>query len=199
MRRFSKGEAIRFGWTTVTQNFGLALVAMLIIVIIHGFSAYSRSGIAAVVAFVFTIVVALGAMRMVLRFVDGDRGELVDLFAKIPLVISYVIATLLVGIITIFAFCLLIIPGIYVGIRLQFYGWAIVDKDLGPLAAMQESWEITEGSVWNLFLLGLLFFLIGILGLMAIGLGLLITVPLTLVATGYVYRALERGGVSEDI
>ena len=129
---------------------------------------------------------------MALRFVDGDRGELVDLFAQIPLIIPYFIASIVVGIITTTGFVLLIIPGIYWGLRFQFFGWVIVDKEVGPLEAMQESWEITRGSAGNLFLFALLLFAVNLLGLLALGIGLIITVPLSLVATGYVYRTLER-------
>jgi uncharacterized membrane protein len=129
---------------------------------------------------------------MSLRFVDDERGELVDLFAKIPLIIPYLIASIVVAVIVMVGFILLIIPGIYLALRLQFFGWAIVDKDLGPFAAIQESWEMTQGSAWNLFLLWWLLLFVNVAGMLALGIGLLVTSPLTLVAMAYVYRKLER-------
>ncbi len=199
MKLFSKREAIGFGWTTVIGNLGLALVAMFIVVLINVFPVYTESAVVAFVSAIFTMVVALGVMRMALRFVDGDRGELADLFAQIPLIIPYFIASIVVGIITTTGFVLLIIPGIYWGLRFQFFGWVIVDKEVGPLEAMQESWEITRGSAGNLFLFALLLFAVNLLGLLALGIGLIITVPLSLVATGYVYRTLERTDEEEPL
>ena len=131
-------------------------------------------------------------MRMALRFVDGDRGELADLFAKISLIIPYFVASIVVGIITTVGFMLLIIPGIYWGLRFQFFGWVIVDKEVGPLEAMRESWEITRGSAGSLFLFALLLFAVNLVGALVVLVGLIVTVPLSLVATGYVYRTLER-------
>ena len=192
MKVFSKGEAIRFGWTTVIGNLGLFIVAILIVWLMSAFPAIWDSWVVYAVAWLFAMVVTLGVMRMSLRFVDEERGELVDLFAKIPLIIPYLIASIIVGIIVMIGFCLLIIPGIYLALRLQFFGWAIVDKELGPIAAIQESWEITQGSAGNLFLLWWLLLFVNVAGMLALGIGLLVTSPLTLVAMGYVYRKLER-------
>jgi uncharacterized membrane protein len=194
MKMFSKGEAIRFGWSTVTANLGLALVAMLIVVMINIFPVYTDSVVVALVSAFFTMVVALGVMRMALRFVDGERGELVDLFAKIPLIVPYLVASIVVGIVTTIGFILLIVPGIYWGLRLQFFGWVIVDKEVGPFEAMQESWEMTRGAAWQLFLLWLVLFFVNILGCVALGIGLLVTIPLSVVAMGHVYRSLESSG-----
>jgi len=193
MSKFSKTEAVRFGWTIVTTNLGLAIMAMIIVLMINAFPVYTESVVVALVSAFFTMVVALGVMRMALRFVDGERGELIDLFAKIPLIVPYLIASIIVGLVTTAGFILLVIPGIYWGLRLQFFGWVIVDKEVGALEATRVSWEITRGSAWQLFLMWWLLFFVNVLGLLAIGIGLLVTVPLSLVAMGHVYRALERG------
>ena len=193
MSKFSKGEAVRFGWTIVMANLGLAIVAMIIMLMINAFPVYTESVVVALVSAFFTMVVALGVMRMALRFVDGERGELIDLFAKIPLVVPYLIASIIVGLVTTTGFILLVIPGIYWGLRLQFFGWVIVDKEVGALEATRVSWEITRGSAWQLFLMWWLLFFVNVLGFLAIGIGLLVTVPLSLVAMGHVYRTLERG------
>ena len=87
---------------------------------------------------------------------------------------------------------LCIIPGIILSVRFQFFGWAIVDRELGPFEAMQESWELTRGSFWNLVLLWLVLAGINILGALALGVGLLITSPMSMVAVGFVYRRLEE-------
>jgi uncharacterized membrane protein len=57
---------------------------------------------------------------------------------------------------------------------------------------MRLSWEMTRGSCWNLFVFSLLLGVINILGMIALFIGLLITVPLSVVAIGYVYRRLEE-------
>jgi uncharacterized membrane protein len=190
--KFSKGEAIKFGWSTTIGNLGLFVFAVLTLMVIQLMPVLlTQSAVVMIVGTLLGMVVTMGIMRMVLRFADGDRGELVDLFATFPLLVNYVIATILVGIIVMIGMLFFIIPGIFLGIRLQMYTWAIVDKQVGPLEALQLSWDITRGSVWNLILFGLLLGLVNILGLLALGIGMVVTGPLSMLATGYVYRQLE--------
>jgi uncharacterized membrane protein len=85
---------------------------------------------------------------------------------------------------------LLIIPGIFFGIRLKYATYLVIDKNLGPLEAIKGSWKITRGNVWNLFFLSILLGLINLLGLLCLVIGLFITVPLSMLATAFVYRKL---------
>ncbi len=47
---------------------------------------------------------------------------------------------------------LLIVPGIYLGLKYQFYGYAIADKGIGPIDALKESDRMTEGAKQNLLI-----------------------------------------------
>jgi len=195
--KFSKGEAIRFGWTTTTGNLGLLVMALLIITAIGVMPVVaSDSWVVMAVAWVLDLIVGLGVMRMALRFVDGEKGELVDLFSTFSLIGPYLIASIMVGLAVIVGFCLLILPGVYWAVRLYMFPWVIVDKRVGAFEAMRQSWAITEGSFWNLFLLGLLLCGINILGTMALLVGLLLTIPLSVLAVGYAYRRLEQAAIN---
>ena len=190
---FSKAEAIKFGWETTLKNFGVLILALIIVCAIGVMPAVATDSlVVAAVAWVLGMVVGLGIVRMTLRFVDGEKGELVDLFSTIPLVFSYLIASIVIGIVVTIGFCLLILPGVYWSVRLYLFPWVLVDKGVGPFEAMRQSWEMTRGSFWNLFLLGLLLGVINILGTIALLIGLLVTIPLSIVAVGYAYRRLEE-------
>ena len=190
--KFSKGEVIKFGWSTTTGNLGLFVFAVLTILLIQLMPLLlTESVVVVIVGTLLGFVVTMGIMRMSLRFVDGDRGEFVDLFATFPLLVKYILASIVAGAIVMVGMLLFIIPGIFLGIRLQMYTWAIVDKQAGPIEALRQSWEMTRGSAWNLFLLGLLLGLVNMLGLLAIGVGMLVTAPLSMVAMGHAYRKLE--------
>jgi hypothetical protein len=196
VRRFSKGDAIKFGWETTTGNLGLLILALMIIVAIGVMPAVvSDSWVVATVAWVFDMAVGMGILRMTLRFVDGEKGELVDLFSTIPLIFKYLVASIVVGFVVTVGFCLLILPGIYWSVRLYMFPWVLVDKDVGPFEALRQSWEMTRGSFWNLILLGVLLCGINILGTIALLLGLLVTIPLSVVAVGYAYRRMEEATI----
>lgn len=105
--------------------------------------------------------------------------------------LSFFIATFLAGLAAFLGLLLLIIPGIVVGIRLQFAGYFVAEGE-GPINALKKSWALTQGSVWNLFLLNLLLGLINLLGLLVLVVGLLVTYPLSLVAQAHVFRKLGQ-------
>ena len=85
---------------------------------------------------------------------------------------------------------MLIIPGIIWGIKFQFFSYFIVDKGLGPIEALKRSSTITKGAKWDLFLFGLLVWLINLLGALCLLVGLFATIPTTGVAMAFVYHKL---------
>jgi len=190
---FSTGEAVRVGWETTTKNLGLLAVAIAIVMAIGIMPAVaSDSWVVQAVAWVLNTAVGLGVLRIALRFVDGEKGELVDLFSTLPLIPQYLIASIIIAPIVAVGFVLLIIPGVYWAVRLYMFPWVMVDKGVGPFEALRQSWEITRGSFWNLFGLFILLFGINLLGMIALVVGLLVTIPLSIVAVGYAYRRLEE-------
>jgi uncharacterized membrane protein len=82
------------------------------------------------------------------------------------------------------------LPGIYFAIRFYFFIYFIVDKKAGIIESLKRSWEITKGQAWNLFLFNLVLFGINLLGVICFLIGLLVTLPITGVATAFVYRKL---------
>lgn len=87
--------------------------------------------------------------------------------------------------------------GIYLQFRYYFVCYFVIDKNYGPLEALHGSAHITNGSKWNLFLLNILFMLINIIGIICILVGLLFTIPLTMMASVYVYKKLS--GTEEKV
>jgi hypothetical protein len=87
---------------------------------------------------------------------------------------------------------LLILGFIYLNLRVSFSTYYIIDKNLGPIKSLKVSWKITKGRVLELFLFNLVTTGINILGLLAFGIGLFLTVPLTDVASIKFYQELEK-------
>ena len=107
---------------------------------------------------------------------------------------NYLISAILAGVIVLAGLLLLVVPGIYLAIRLQYYKFLIVDKEnISPVMALKESWRMTEGHTWNLFLFMLLIILINFIGAMLLGIGLFVSVPVSLIAYAFLYRKLLVG------
>jgi uncharacterized membrane protein len=138
---------------------------------------------------VIDLVIGIGLIQITLKFIDNKKPKYKDLFYYQPIV-NYFLVALLTGLIVLGGFILLIIPGIYFALRLKFAVYLVIDKNLGPVEAIKKSWKITKGNVWNLFFFGILLGLINILGFICLIVGLFITIPLSMLATTFVYRKL---------
>ena len=133
------------------------------------------------------MVIGIGLLNICLKFLDKQKPKYKDLFYYKPIV-NYLLASIVEGLIVIGGFILLIIPGIFFALRLQYAVYLVVDKDLGPVEAIKTSWKMTKGNAWNLFFFGILLGLINILGFLCLIIGLFVTVPLSMLATAFVYR-----------
>jgi len=78
----------------------------------------------------------------------------------------------------------------------MFTSFIVIDRALGPIDAMKESKRITSGYRWRLLGFVLLLALINLAGVIALVVGLLVTVPVTSIAFANAYRVLsDRAGV----
>lgn len=199
-KKFSKGEAIRFGWNTMKSNLGffigLLIVVALIIFVPSIISelikeeALPLSIIIDIATWVLQLVIGMGLIKIALRFCDNEKGEFADFFSCFPLFFKYLFGSILYGLIMLGGLILLIIPGVIWGIKFQFFSYFIVDKGFGPIEALKKSSAITRGAKWDLFLFGLLLGLINLLGAFCLLIGLFATIPATMIAVAFVYRKL---------
>ena len=197
--RFLKKEALSFGWRTVTANLWFFVCVGFIIIATGSLSQIAKeTGLSDVAFFpiiglafwVLQIFVQLGATKVALKSCDGINATISDLFSQGRLFLRYLGASILYGLIVAGGFILLIVPGIVWAIKFGYFSYVMVDKDLGIVASLKESARLTNGSKGNLFLLGLLLVLVNFVGAIALGVGLFVTVPLSMVASAFVYRKL---------
>ena len=87
---------------------------------------------------------------------------------------------------------LVIVPAIYLSIRLQFYDYFLIDEECGILDAIKKSADISKGYVLELFIIGAVLSLMILISIIPMGLGLILSIPLSMVATSYVYLKLKK-------
>lgn len=204
MPAFSKKEAIGFGWKKFKENWKFLVSAVFIsqavsfVPTVFNFFFKSETLAFLIFTLIFSLIIWLvktvidmGLLRMSLKIHDGQATSLQDLFI-IQNLVKYILASMLYGLITLIGIVLLVVPGIIWSIKFQFYSYLVVEKGLGPVEALKASWEMTKGVKWNLFLFGVLLGLINVLGVLALFLGLFITIPATILAQVYVYKKLSN-------
>jgi uncharacterized membrane protein len=199
-KKFLKKEAINFGWETAKANIGFFVVFLLIVWVANMvFSApsgyywgrfYIWTPFLSLLSLVVGIFIAMAYIRVALRFTRGETAEFEDLWMSYPKFLEFLVGSILYGLLVLAGLVLLIIPGIYWAVRYQFFGYCILDRDVGPVAAIKMSGRITKGSWWNLFWLGILEFLVVLLGILACFIGLFWAIPTAMVAHAYAYMKL---------
>ena len=142
-----------------------------------------------------SLVVSIGAIRISLRLHDGGSASVRDLFAVDgPLFWRYLWASILYSLIVAVGLVLLIIPGVILSVRCVFYGYFVVERNARPLEALAQSAAATRGAWGTVSLFGLAIVLLNILGALLLGVGLLVTAPVSALAAAWVYRRLTGAG-----
>jgi MFS family permease len=93
---------------------------------------------------------------------------------------AYFLTSLLLFLILLFAFILLIIPGIWLGIALFLATYAVILERKGPVQSIQYSWDIVKGNWWRTFItmtiigliVGVAYVLIGLVVGLLVGFGI---------------------------
>lgn len=93
---------------------------------------------------------------------------------------------------------LIILPILYMSIRLFFVLCFIVDQESGATESISQSWTITRGHFWYLFWLFVIILGINILGALAFFVGLLFTIPLSSLVLMIAYRQMVNSYTDEE-
>ncbi len=144
------------------------------------------------ISIVFSCFFSLGYIKNIFQALDDDEPQFSAYGQQAHKIGTYFVSNLLVSIITIIGLCLLIIPGIYLALRLQFYSAFIVEENAGIIESMKRSWEITRGQVMPLFLVALVMIGFILLGCAIFGIGVFVAIPLVYIMYAYVFRKLNN-------
>jgi len=129
-----------------------------------------------------------GAYYMGIKHIRGEAVSIGDLFSKIHLTPRIMGASLLMGLAIAAGMIFLIIPGLIVAGLLMLTIPLIVDKDMGAVEALGESWNALKHDwmIAPVYLFALA--IVSALGALALGIGVIFTYPIFFLGTASVYR-----------
>ncbi|MFQ5525174.1 MAG: hypothetical protein ACE5GX_02825 [Thermoanaerobaculia bacterium] len=107
---------------------------------------------------------------------------------------NVVLASLVVAVIVWLGLVALIVPGIFFGCKLAFTPYLVVDRKMQAVDAIQESWRMTTGHAWKVFLIGLLAIPIFIAGLVCLVVGVIVSIMWIKLASASLYLAVSSSG-----
>jgi uncharacterized membrane protein len=202
--QFSAREAIKFGWETFKRRpwffIGATFLIVLASALCDGFSsgidaAFTGSAdqpsiVGTVINFALGTLVSMGATAFFLAAHDNpDTVDLSTLWHPRPFW-KFVGASILLSLAIAVGFVLLIVPGIIFGLMFMFATLIVIEREVGPIDALNASNQLTRGHKWPLFGFVLLLVLINLLGVLALVVGLLVSIPVTTLAFVHAYRVL---------
>ena len=195
---FSIEESLKFGWSKTKAHSSLLFQVMLTLFALQVVSSivtkvlgHSMQGVAAsIVLAVVTLFVGVGFTIITLKIARGEHASYADIMPHLSLVWRYLVANLLSGLFVAIGFILLIIPGVYLMLRYAMVRYAILDG-AGITDSLSKSAHMTDGVKWKLLGFFAVLILINIVGAILLLVGLLVTVPVTMIAYAHVYQKLH--------
>lgn len=202
-------EAFKAAWKSLKEQIwiivGLLVGYVIISLLLSIFTPTTEIGIPkgftgwimTLISYLFSTLFGLGYIKNLLQALDGEEPQFSAYGQQSRKVITAIITSLLYSFLLIIGFALLILPGIYVGIRLQYALFFIVEEDAGIFESLKKSWALTHGQVMPLFVLLLAYIGIIIVGTIALGIGIFIAIPLIGLVAGYIFRKLNAPATTD--
>lgn len=228
MNKISVIESWKYGWSAFKKNWQILIYATAVPFLIgtimsEAFKVDELKNGVSFVAYPILVLVLYYIVKYLLQIlfnigqtkinIDASFGKKIenegtedkprysDLFNSQGVYLKFLIVSILYSLAVLGGFILLIIPGIYIALRYCFAPILIIDKKMDIGEAFFKSKEMTKGKKWNLvgfFAASLVFVL---LGLVAVGVGIVITYIVYELAFIHLYRGLanesdtkEQGG-----
>ena len=147
--------------------------------------------------FILTLLIGIAYLRVdfwlkkiSLSLSSEQKIRATDIITDPMLFLKYLVAYIIIWISAVIGILLFIVPWVYVSLRLGMVPYLILEKKVGPWAAIKESRTLTRGKTSNLFGLNILLGWINILWLLALVVGLFWTLPLFYIANAIFYKKL---------
>lgn len=180
-------DYFRQGWELFKPNMGIFIGFSLVYMLIHlllNFIPY----IGTVVGWIISTPLAAGYYFATFGLLNKEQVEFNIFFKGLSMLMPLFLAGLLTGIFTAVGYILFILPGIYLTVAYLFTTPMIVDKNMEFWQAMETSRRLITKRWFSVFLLFLALLLLNLLGVIALFVGLLFTVPLTFCILSCAYR-----------
>ncbi len=194
-------EALSVGWELFTAHLWFFLALIFGISIIFSFLGLVQEEVKGtppllfafvhLLVFIVNMFISMGLIRLALQFLRKEKPSIHTSFIPDHSFFPYVIGTFMYVLVILAGIILLIIPGFMWAVRYQFSSYLILDKHLSPREAFHESARMTKGIRSKLFGFMLVIALINILGALIFGIGLLVSIPVTMLAVGFIYLKLR--------
>lgn len=135
--------------------------------------------------------IGYGYAYIALKAARDDEAEIQDVVEGFRDYPNVVVAHLLVSVAVGLGLFLLIVPGVIFACKLAFTPYLVMDRKMSAWDAMQESWRMTTGHAGTVFLIGLLAVPVVLAGLIALFVGVFVSLMLVALAFASLYDSVD--------
>jgi uncharacterized membrane protein len=189
-RRFTSREVLSFAWEKTKDHYWLIAQVAFICIVISGAVMHLP-----LLNAIINGLLSLAVISVSFAIVEGRTPALSQMlrpFGNHKIAWHAFLATLLCMLIVLAGLIVFILPGIYLAVRLKFYIYFIMeDENLSATDSLRKSFELTRGVFWKLLAFNIILAMINILGLLVFGIGLLFTIPVSIIAYTHLYKKLS--------
>ena len=140
-----------------------------------------------------TLPVAVGLFAISLDRVAGGEVSNDRLFLFFPQATRLWVTTILMTLLIFVGYVLLVIPGLYLSVAYLFVLPLLVQRELGMLDALEVSRKAITHRWFTVLGILLVLALINVIGAIPLGIGLIWTIPWTMLAMGVMYQRIFVG------
>ena len=190
-------EGYKFKLNIAAAIYSLIVIAMALLV--GGLGALTDNSIfiAIVGELIYawiTLPVAMGLFAISLDRVAGGEVSNDRLFLFFPQATRLLVTTVLMTLLIFVGYVLLVIPGLYLSVAYLFVLPLLVQRELGMLDALEVSRKAITHRWFTVLGILLVLALINVIGAIPLGIGLIWTIPWTMLAMGVMYQRIFVGG-----
>jgi hypothetical protein len=134
----------------------------------------------------------VGIQSIAQQAVDGFVPSLRSLPAMLDRGPSFLLALCVYGVGVVCGFLLLVAPGVYVAVGYAPFGHIIASRRVSGFEALREARALSRGRWWNVCSFLLLLLALNLAGAALLGVGLLVSFPVSLLAASSFFRTLQH-------
>jgi hypothetical protein len=203
----SISQAVNFAWPAFKKRYGLfaavlltifgAWAALEIVVIAgqrFGILLWAVAHLAFLIFFAGIEVGFLHICLICLALYDGRDPIFSDAFTHMALGPRFLAGQMLYLLMVAVGLVLLVVPGVYLGVRYALFGFCMAAGETNPIRGFQQSAILSTGTETRLLAIFVALLVFNALGASLLGLGLFITVPLSVLTMTAVYRQVSKAG-----
>jgi hypothetical protein len=197
----SVGQAVHFAWPVFKKRYGLFAAILLTvfgawaaleIVVIAGQQLGLGWWAAAHLAFLaFVAGIEAGVLKICLDLYDGREPAFADAFTHLALGPKFLAGQVIYLLAVAGGLALLVAPGVYLGVTYALFGFGLVTGQTDLAGSFKQSALLSAGARTRLLALFVTLLVFNVLGAGLLGLGLFVTVPLSVLIVTAIQRQLS--------